>query len=95
MGRDLEFHNAIQALDGPTEGPLDLNLTSMGQTLKIIPTFILPDTNFEPLTISHISLISNQSPIAFDVQYAFTYTIFTDDTDSTTSADTHDDSSLD
>lgn len=73
MGRDKDFHNELHALDNPKEGPLDLNLTSLGQMLKIIPTFVLPYTNFEPLTISNISLVSSTSPTPFDVQDAYTY----------------------
>ena len=84
MGRDVEFHNANQALDEPHEGPLDLDLISLGQTLKVIPTFILPNTNFEPLTISHISLLSTPPISTFDVRDAYTYNLFQDSESTTT-----------
>lgn len=87
MGRDPTFHDALQSLDQPTEGPLDLNLTSIGQTLKILPTFVLPDTNFAPLSISHISLSSPNPPIPFDARDAYTYNLFTDDDDDTNTSE--------
>ena len=61
----------------------------------MIPTFVLPNTNFEPLTISHILLLSTSPISTFDVRDAYTYNLFQDsnttnsDEESTTSTDTN------